>query len=65
MIETQIEAGMKVKGSFNENHWLFGKFAEAVAEGIDLNREEINKLKDQVENLTKSARNEISRKKRK
>lgn len=54
VLENQMDAVMKVKGSFNENHWLFGKFVESVAEGIDYNREEINKLKSQFEKSSKT-----------
>lgn len=65
VLETQIGAVMNVRGTFNEKHWLFGKFVEAVAEGIDLNREEINKLKSQFEKMPKSSEETAVRKKRK
>lgn len=52
ILENQIEAVMKTKGSFNEKHWLFGKFVEVMAEGLDQNREEIVRLKTKVDELT-------------
>lgn len=65
ILENQMEAVMKVKGSFNENHWFFGKFTEIMLEGIDLNREEINKLKLQFGKILKSSENVAVRRKRK
>jgi hypothetical protein len=65
ILENQMDAVMKVKGTFNENHWLFGKFAETVAEGIDYNRDEINKLKAQFEKTSKPSENTALRTKRK
>lgn len=52
VLETKIEAVMKARGNFNENHWLFGKFTEIIAEGIDENRGKIENLETKVENLT-------------
>ncbi|MEK7487623.1 MAG: ORF6N domain-containing protein [Planctomycetota bacterium] len=65
VLETQIEAVMKVRGTFNEKHWLFGKFVEVMAEEIDQNREEIAKLKKQFDKSSKSSKTVAVRTKRK
>lgn len=52
ILETKIEAVMKARGNFNENHWLFGKFTEIIAEGIDENRGKIESLEATLEKLT-------------
>ncbi|MEK7484992.1 MAG: ORF6N domain-containing protein [Planctomycetota bacterium] len=65
VLETQIEAVMKVRGTFNEKHWLFGKFVEVIAEEIDQNREEITKLKKQVESSPQTQIETLIKKKRK
>lgn len=43
---------MKARGNFNENHWLFCKFTEIVAEEIDENRGKIEDLESKLEKLT-------------
>ncbi|MEK7484035.1 MAG: hypothetical protein AABZ60_06870, partial [Planctomycetota bacterium] len=52
ILETKIEAVIKARGNFNEKHWLFGKFTEIVAEGIDENRGKIENLEAKLEKLT-------------
>lgn len=52
ILETRIDALMKARGNFNENHWLFGKFTEIVAEEIDENRGQIKNLESKLEKLT-------------
>lgn len=52
VLETRIEAVMKARGNFNENHWLFGKFTEIIAEGIDQNRNEISEVNEKLNKLT-------------
>ncbi|MEK7484290.1 MAG: ORF6N domain-containing protein [Planctomycetota bacterium] len=65
VLENQVEAVMKTKGSFNEKHWLFGKLVETVAEGIDQNREEIRIVRGQLEKLTKTQAETLSKKQKK
>lgn len=55
VLENQVNAMMKVRGNFNEKHRIFGKFAEIIAEEIDQNRDEIQKLKCEVKNVAKSS----------
>jgi hypothetical protein len=48
--ESKVDSLMDVRKSFDERHWLFGKFVEIIANEIDFNRNEVKKTQQMLQN---------------